>query len=176
MKSRIKLAAHDLFWLNPNAPDDQCAHGTIEFTVNGIEFVTCKSGELTVTGAALFLLRTLTCDHTRAHPVAPYNTLFPHCGYAAWPYEGEFEVLLMGCDLGVEVWVSHEVAGIRLVSSAGSELVTEEEWRVAVLGLAEQVSAYYRQCSPKAEIKDDYERQGWAAFWLEWDKLLPKAC
>ena len=173
----IRLVAHDLAWIGGEAddPNDHCAHGRVEFTVNETSFVTSEDGVLAVSGAAFFLLRTLASDHTGTSRVAEYNLLFPHCCFKPWPYEGTFKVLCMGCSLGVDIEVSHETTGVRFSSPAGIEVVSENDWKRAVLAFAAQVRAYYRRSTPKADIKDDYDRQGWAAFWQEWDARVDAA-
>jgi hypothetical protein len=52
-------------WIVENDRIDQCAHGDVAFTIDSIRFVGGEDGQfLTVSAAALFLLRTLTHDHT----------------------------------------------------------------------------------------------------------------
>jgi hypothetical protein len=176
----ITLAVYDICWFNGAAdqPEDYCAHGRVEFRVNETCFVSPEDGDWTVSAAALFLLRTLSHDHTLETPVAEENRLFPCCGHAVWPSDGpewKFEVLCVGCGDGIEVFVTHQAGYIVLSSDAGTETVCAREWRRAVLGFAEQVLGFYERCSPKVSIDDDHDRRGWALFWQEWDERVAAA-
>jgi hypothetical protein len=76
----ITLVAQNLQWIRgvTDDPQDQCAHGQVEFSVNNTEFVKPEDGILTVSAAGLFLLRTLSHNHTSTDSVAEGNLLFPH--------------------------------------------------------------------------------------------------
>jgi hypothetical protein len=79
-------------------PTDQCAHGDVVFTIDSVPFVTGDDVEdVTVSAAALFLLRTLTHNHTAADLVAEESQLFPHCGHSAVAITGRFPVVVFGC-------------------------------------------------------------------------------
>ncbi len=73
----IKLNAHDLCWIQSTAddPKDQCAHGSVEFSCDGIPIIEPDDGEWTVSAAGLYLLRTITDDHTPELSVAESNFL-----------------------------------------------------------------------------------------------------
>ena len=75
----IRLAVHDLSWVTGRAddPEGQCAHGTVEFSADDRHFVRPEEGELTVSAAGLFLLRSLTDDNTPDNPIAECTLLFP---------------------------------------------------------------------------------------------------
>jgi hypothetical protein len=170
----ITLVAHDLCWINDATedPQDQCAHGTVEFRVNDTTFVKPEDGQWTVSGAALFLLRTLSHDHTATVRVTDSNFLFPCCANTAWPDDGEFSTLCVGCNTGIDIEITHQEGAVRLTSPAGTEVVSENQWRLAVLGFAEQVLDFYKRCAPKADLDDDHDRQGWTAFWQEWKQRV----
>ena len=82
----LRLLAHDLCWINGAVDDplDQCAHGKVEFTVNGDSLVKPQDGDWTVSATALYLLRSPSDEHTWANPMAESNFLFPHCGFNVW--------------------------------------------------------------------------------------------
>lgn len=166
----ITLAAHDLCWVNGAAddPHDQCAHGKVEFRVGQTAFIAPDDSEWTVSGAGLYLLRTLSFDHTPEDSVAETNFLFPCCAFSVWPQEGRFNVLCMGCPRGIDVSVRHAEGNVHLTAGRHDEWVSEAVWRTAVLGFVKQIEDFYSACSPKAPIDDDYDRAGWATFWQEW--------
>jgi hypothetical protein len=83
---------------------DQCAHGDVVFAIDSIPFAAGREAkDLTVSAAALFLLRTLAHDHTPAVPVAEDSQLFPHCGHAVYTSEERFPVLVLGCNDGIDL-------------------------------------------------------------------------
>ena len=166
---RIVLQPTAMCWHSEDA-FDQCAHGSVAFTIDAIPFVGGSDAEgLTVSAAALFLLRTLTHDHTPAHPVAEYSQLFPCCGYTAYPNDGRFPVLVMGCNVGIEVDVTHSAGMVHLRGQDGTEAtVTATEWRDAVVGFVDAVQGFYDEAPPRQPFGDDLEDEGWRTFWNEW--------
>ena len=76
----------------PEDPNDLCAHGTVEFSVDGVLLVTPEDGEWTVSATGLYLLRTLTDDHTPEASVCEGNLLFPCCAFSVWPLAGRYAV------------------------------------------------------------------------------------
>jgi hypothetical protein len=142
---------------------------------NGHDFVPDASEVFTVSAAALFMLRTIESDYGLERIDASSNYLIPHCGHTAWlcGENGRLEVL--GCNDGVDIRVEHVVSGyVRLTSGTLGTDVPEAEWKAAVVGFAEQVKAFYRRSLPKESIDDQFDRQGWSAFWSEYDSLLAK--
>lgn len=168
----IDLRPTEMCW-NPameDDPTDQCAHGGIVFTIDGVAFASGADAEdITVSAAALFLLRTLTYDHTRRHPVAEGSQLFPCCGFTAHPTAGRFPVLVHGCNVGVDVDVIHSSGTVTIRAEDGMEAtVTEIEWRDAVVTFADEVQAFCDASPPREPFNDEFEDAGWAAFWQEW--------
>jgi hypothetical protein len=153
-----------------NDPTDQCAHGGVVFTIDSRPFVGGSEAEdLTVSAAALFLLRTLTHDHSAAKPVAESSQLFPHCGFTAYPVEGRFRVLLPGCNVGIELDITHRADTVSVRSEDGNEAtLSAAEWRDAVVGFVDAVQAFYDASPPRQPLDDNYEDEGWRVFWCEW--------
>lgn len=169
---RIVLQPVAMGWITGTEDDgtDQCAHGDVVFTIDAIPFVGGTDAEgVTVSAAALFLLRTLTHDHTAAHPVAEYSQLFPCCGFTVYPNDGRFPVQVLGCNVGIDVDVTHSARTVHLRGPDGTEAtVTETEWKDAVVGFVDAVQAFYDAAPPRQPIDDDFEDEGWRAFWKEW--------
>jgi hypothetical protein len=153
-----------------NDPTDQCAHGDVVFTIDSIPFAGGSEAEcLTVSAAALFLLRTLTHDHTAASPVAEWSQLFPHCGFTAHPVAGRFPVVVYGCNAGIDIDVTHTAGTVHLRGQDGTEAtVTATEWRDAVVEFVDAVQAFYDASPPREPFDDDFEDEGWRTFWNEW--------
>jgi len=166
----ITLQPHDLCWTHGAAddPQDQCAHGKVEFTIDGAALIAPSYGEWTLSAAALYLLRALSDDHSRENPVAEDNFLFPCCGFTVWLTEGRYRVMCMGCSHGIEIYIRHESSAVHITSGERCFTVLSQEWHAAVIGFADQIESYYARCSPKAEPDDLIDREGWTAFWSEW--------
>lgn len=166
----VRLIAHNLTWIEGSVDDplDQCAHGRIEFTVDGHPLVAVYSGEWTLSAAALYLLRSITDDHTPEKPISEGNFLFPCCGFNVWECEQRYPVMAMGCNTGVDVWIEHH-DGLVLLSTDGLSLsVSEGDWRRAVVAFVDQIEQFYAACRPKVDLDVAEDREGWAAFWKEW--------
>lgn len=136
----ITLDTDKLHWMNnQDERSDQCAHGNVTFAVNGVEFVNAASGDMTVSAAALFLLRTIEHDNTPGSAVTG-GQLFPRCGFNAWLIEAEFPVLVLGCNNGVDVSVVRDGDNVQFTASTGlSASATIIEWRWAVLRFVKQI-------------------------------------
>lgn len=173
----ITLIAHQLCWIKGELddPNDHCAHGRIEFTVNETLFIKPEDGEWTVSAAGLYLLRTLSFDHEPGDAVTEQNFLFPCCGHGLWLNENtsEFGVICLGCGTGIDVTVYHtENRMVELSLGEKKAVVSKAEWRSAVLAFAVQVTNFYASCTPKVKPDDNIVREGWAAFWQEWDNRM----
>ena len=168
----IILSIQEFQWINgpDDDPGDQCAHGRVLFRVNDTEFIKPEDGIWTVSASALYLLRTLSENHTVDHSVAEGNFLFPHCGFHVWLSGERFKVMCMGCSNGIDLEITHHKGVVAIKSVVSSEIVPESEWTRAVLAFADSVEKFYQSSLPKAAIEDKIERQGWTAFWQEWDE------
>lgn len=132
--------------------------------------------EWTVSGAALFLLRSVFHNHSKANSVAESNMLIPCCGFTPYKDTGErFSLLLMGCNHGVDPEVTHGGSQVRVEHMGESRSLSIEAWSSAVASFSEQVLAFYQSCSPKAEIDDVHYREGWEEFWREYHDLKGRA-
>jgi hypothetical protein len=161
----------NLRWINGAADDpaDFCAHGDIDFRIGCDTLLNPGGRELTVSAAALYLLRTLFVPHTRAAPVGDH--LFPCCGFDLYDVAGEPDVVICGCPAGEDFEVLHQVSGAGVVvrASDGREWsVGWPEWRAAVYGFADRVSGFYASCSPKQVAAED--AAGFAKFVAEWER------
>jgi hypothetical protein len=161
----------NLRWIQGAAdePKDLCAHGDVEFRIGADVLLDATSGkDLTVSAAALYLLRTLSIPHTLEAPVGDH--LFPCCGFNMYDVPDQDDVVISGCPNGEDFEVLHHVSGTGVVirSAVGREwLVGWPEWRAAVFGFADLVSGFYAACSPKEPDPDDVA--GLRKFAAEWE-------
>ncbi len=168
----ITLQAIDLCWVSDGdgAINDQCAHGLCSFIVDDVKFIVPDDGEWTLSATALYLLRTLELNHQAEAKVAESNFLFPCCAFSARAGIGKFSVVCCGCNIGLDVWVSHKDGEVELTSNKGSLIVSRKDWAAAVTQFADQITRFYENSAPKEHIKDAHDREGWAAFWDEYNQ------
>jgi hypothetical protein len=161
-----------LRWVTGAADDpaDICAHGDVEFRIGDDVLLDATTGrDVTVSAAALYLLRTLSVPHSNDSPVGDH--LFPHCGHSIFDVPGQEDVLILGCPSGVDFEVLHEVSGAGVVirSEEGRQWrVGWPDWRLAVFGFADWVAAFYADCSPKQPSEGD--AAGYRKFKDEWKR------
>jgi hypothetical protein len=166
----VYLQPVNLRWIQGAAddPTDLCAHGDVEFRIGDDVLLDTNGKDLTVSAAALYLLRTLSLPHSKEAPVGDH--LFPCCGFAMWDIPDQADVALCGCPNGEDFEVLHQVDGAGVVVQAADGRrwkVGWPEWRAAVLGFADRVSKFYAACSPKQPSEDD--AAGFRKFKAEWE-------
>jgi hypothetical protein len=168
----VQLSPVDLRWINGSEDDpaDLCAHGDFEFRIDGEVLSDGSAGrELTLSAAALYLLRTLSRSHTKDEPLGDH--LFPCCAHAMYDVPDQDDVAIVGCFNGVDFEVDHRDGGTSvLVRGADGRgwSVDRQSWRDAVFAFADAVSEFYARSSPKRPAADDAD--GFRAFQDEWER------
>jgi hypothetical protein len=163
------LLLNDVHWL-PHTPEqtDLCAHGEVTVQIGTQQLVTPADGDWCVSAAAIYLLRTLTTDHTPERPVGEH--LIPHCGHTMFAQTGSDDVLIMGCPHGVTWDVLHQPGYVLLRTAEGvEEQVPTREWQQAVLKFVNEVEQFYARSLPKV-LADTDDPAGYAAFQAEWKR------
>ena len=91
----IRLLVRDFQWIKGmnDDPGDQCAHGRVILNVNDTEFVKPEDGIWTISASALYLLRTLSENHTAENSVAESNFLFSVVRHLEWIIPLPFAVI-----------------------------------------------------------------------------------
>lgn len=80
-------------------------------------------------------------------------------------------VLLDGDPCGTDWAVRHDGDMIELETMNGTvERVPSVRYREQVLQFVDKVEAYYLACMPKAIPEEEWNREGWPAFWNEWHR------
>lgn len=167
----VVLEPVNLRWINGAADDpaDFCAHGDVTFRIDGDTLLETSGRALTVSAAALYLLRTLSTPHTHDSPVGDH--LFPCCGFSLYDVPGEPDVVVCGCPNGEDFEVLHQFDGSGVVVRAADGRkwpVKWPDWRAAVFEFADTISAFYAACSPKRPAPED--AAGYAKFVSEWER------
>lgn len=168
----VAIRPKGLHWIK-GAPDDStdlCAHGHVEFRILGEVLVHPEHDlEVTVSAAALYLLRTLAAEHRRDSPVG--DQLFPCCGFAMFDESGSQDVLILGCPNGLDFEVFHGPGRAHVIVRArdGREWrATWSEWQSAVFAFADAVSEFFAAAAPKTPSPDD--QAGFRKFVGEWER------
>ena len=172
----VELHGLNLGWLGGDDDEaDQCAHGAVHLCVDGQILVGPDDGELTVSAAGLYLLRTLETDHVVGDALTDpdHNQLFPCCGHSV--FAGDDRCVIVGCATGVDVWVRTKGDVVTLQRGDISATVSRAEWREAVLGFVGQVDSFYAASSSRDAIEDAAEAAGWQMFWAEWKQRVSTA-
>lgn len=160
----------NLHWIKDTVDDqhDLCAHSPVEFRVGDAVFVCPEDGDWTVSAAALYLLRTLTHDHTTEQPIGDH--LFPCCGFFMYAIEGQEDVVICGCPSGQDCSVRHIGGNVQLQIDGGPCVtVSAAEWRSAVHDFSDAVHNFYERCTPKQPY-DTEDQKGFHAFKREWSR------
>lgn len=147
-------------------PEDQCAHGYIKFEIDEL-VISNADEEWTVSAAALFLLRTVSNDHTLKSSVAEYNYLIPCCGFNPFKGDGDFNLILMGCNSGLNPDIIHNNGDVSISFEGQSRTISLSEWAQAVVSFTDQVLDFYTSSAPKFALQDKHDKEGWRLFWEE---------
>lgn len=162
---KFSIDATELCWIDGSADnaDDLCLHGhAIVYIGNErLEF------DATVSATALYLLKTLTEEHI----IHKDNQMLPCCGHFYIPDENLENVTICGCDEGIDWTVKHSAGDVILILESGTEItIPLEEYKQKVYKFADKIEDYYNLCSPKNVPSDEFERDGYIAFWNEWHR------
>ncbi len=162
---KFLIDATKLCWIDGNADnaDDLCLHGHAIACIGNerLEF------DATVSATALYLLKTLTEEHI----IHKDNQMLPCCGHFYIPDENLENVTICGCNKGIDWTVKHSGSNVILILESGTVItVPIEEYRQEVYKFADKIENYYKLCSPKNVPSDEFERNGYIAFWNEWHR------
>ena len=162
----FKIKADHFEWIGGTAddPKDLCLHGHV--TVQFGDIVLEDHG--TVSATALYLLKTLSEDKIMAHHDIQ---MIPCCGHCLIANADLTEVQISGCDNGTDWSTIHEGNAVRFVLPSGrEEVVSLRDYRYEVLDFADSVKRFYDACTPKELPGNEFDRNGYIAFWNEWQR------
>lgn len=166
----LTLLPTRLHWIKDDGIDDPCdfcAHSLVQFEIEGQQVTPADVGDITVSAAAIYLLRTLESDHVLESETD--ELLFPHCGHAMYD-TGDQDVTIVGCPNGFDVSVIRNGETVSLGTEDGrSFVVSFKDWRPAVFGFSDHVRAFYKNSLPKT-FSDKYDERGFERMWSEWDR------
>lgn len=161
----FSIDVKNLHWIveEEDAPYDLCAHGDMTAVIGNETF----EFDGTASATALYLLKTLTEDHQ----IGEDNQMMPCCGHFMIANEAVDNVHICGCCNGIDWDVLHVEDKIKITTETGREtLIEPEEYRKAVFAFADKVEAFYQSSSEKMLPDEEFERNGYIAFWKEWNR------
>ena len=166
--TRFHIDAERLCWIKDDGtddPDDFCLHGQVIVKI-GEETLEYHS---TVSAAGLYLLRTLSDNHIIHHDQA----MIPCCGHWMRANDDLTAVDIGGCPNGVDWSVIHDNDKVRLITDTGKEtFIAIDDYREKILIFVNKVEAFYKNSAKKnLSETDDFSRNGYIAFWNEWNRL-----
>lgn len=173
--SKFDIKLYDLHWLRDiDETLDRCAHGHIKVRI-GTEIVCDKETlEVAVNATALYLLRSLKSDYKKGDYA---SQMLPCCGHFMMADVSKDYVVICGCPNGIDWTITH-TGDNKVLHTAESGSVAEigqTEYKELVLEFADQVENFYKSSLPKAIPDNDIDREGYKAFWTEWDNLRKDA-
>jgi hypothetical protein len=160
---KIKIKVNTLYWIDETKddPNDLCLHGDIIVTIGEEEL----SYSCTVSAAALRMLKTLSEDHLPTKG----DQMLPCCGDFMIPNKTLDEVEIIGCDNGIDWTVLHDNGMVKLINEKGNTVFAYYlQYKEEVLRFADTVENFYKESLPKNIPEDEFERNGYIAFWNEW--------
>ena len=158
----FKIRVNSLYWMNEikDDPNDLCLHGDITVTIGEEKLSYFCIGS----AAALRMLKTLSEDHLPTKG----EQMVPCCGFSMIPNENLDEVDIIGCDNGVDWAVLNEDGMFKLITGNGNTVfVYYLQYKGEILRFADIVEYYNKKSLPKNIPEDEFERNGYMAFWNE---------
>lgn len=162
----FSIKVSNLHWMDGVEPiEDLCLHGNVTVTI-GNELL--KYDPATVSSTALYLLKSIKEDHK----IYESNQMLPCCGFFMIANETLSKVDICGCPNGVDWSVLHENNDVVLITEMGKRTVIPiDEYKKTVFAFADLIESFYKSSEDKTIPKDEFDRNGYIAFWNEWNAL-----
>lgn len=162
----FEIKASNLHWMEGTEPtEDLCLHGKATAII-GDEIL--QYDDATVSATALYLLKSIKEDHK----LYESNQMLPCCGFFLIADESLSKVDICGCPNGVDWSVIHEKDCVVLITEAGTGTVIPiEEYKQAVFAFADLIESFYNISEMKKLPENEFDRNGYIAFWNEWKSL-----
>ena len=163
------IDADEFHWIDDTQddPEDLCLHARVTAQIGDVSI----EEYATVSATALYLLKSIEEDHIIDKSIQ----MLPCCGHFLVASGDLSEVDILGCNIGYDWSVIHDGDKVKLILPDGREtIVPLTEYKSVVFGFADKVEAFYNVCSPKVIPNDEFDRNGYIAFWNEWHRRREK--
>lgn len=166
----FEIRVKKLYWIDESEDykEDLCLHGDLEIKIN--DQVVQYSPTVSVTG--LRLLRSLFKDHQKDNG----KHLFPCCGNTMIANEKGNRVEIIGCNQGLDWSIKHEDGLVTI--EADENLKTTYyylQYKREVLNFIKQIEDFYKEKGQRILLENEIDKEGYLAFWKEWNDLRKKA-
>ncbi len=169
--NRFEVTANNFHWIDGSLdnPEDLCLHGDVTVLIGGESL----SYECCVSASAIQMLKSLTENHKITKTG---EQMLPCCGHFMIPNETLDSVNNMGCINGIDYSVKRNKKNIVIKTENENEyIVPMDDYTSEVLKFAHLVEEYYKNSTPKVLPHDEWERNGYLAFWREWERRINMA-
>ena len=162
----FSIEVSNLHWMDGvKQAEDLCLHGD---TIAVIGDEVLKYDDATVSSTALYLLKSIKENHK----IYESNQMLPCCGFFMIANETLSKVDICGCPNGVDWSVLHENDDVILITETGKRTVIPiDEYRKTVFAFADLIESFYNNAKDKIIPEDEFDRNGYVAFWNEWKAL-----
>lgn len=159
-------------WIKDDGLEDQadlCSHGELFLKIGDEILSDSKSGSWCLSASGLYLLRTVKQDYSMGDFD---NYLVPCCGHIMIPNGEKDYVLICGCNNGIDWNVKHKNGKVEFITEKGIKTIIPIEFYVnQVIEFTDQIEQFYGDPKAKEVPKDDFDRNGFSQFWIEWSNL-----
>ena len=162
----FRIDVDGMQWIGGSAddPHDLCLHGHVKVQIGDTQL----DDHGTVSSTALYLLKTLTENKIMSELDIQ---MIPCCGHTLFANKELTEVTVSGCDKGTDWSTFHLGNFVKLILPNGKEsTVSLADYAKEVFAFADKVEAFYNACSPKILPDNEFDRNGYIAFWNEWHR------
>lgn len=167
---KFKIKSKDFHWIDyqSSSSEDLCLHGIVEIKINN-QLIKC---DCCVSAAALKFLKTINENHVSG---LSGNHILPCCGNTLIANPELDNVEIVGCDNGVDFDVRHDGDFVIISSSEVRHKIPIQVYTYEVLKFAHEVKKFYDNSEVKLLPNDEFERDGYIAFWNEWNRRFEDA-
>ncbi|HIT72412.1 MAG TPA: DUF3885 domain-containing protein [Candidatus Fimicola cottocaccae] len=164
----FQINAYDFYWIDgtKDNKDDLCLHGDVSVRIEKeiLSYSCC------VSASALRMLETIKNDH---YITNTGEQMLPCCGHSMFADENLENVYISGCDNGVDYEVKHNDNIVIIKTEKGNTYnIRLSDYKEEVVNFANKVQEFYNKCYEKILPKNDFEKNGYIAFWNEWKRLI----
>lgn len=168
-RGQFRIIAENLCWIDGSQddPEDLCLHGDVSVIINDEALgYSCSAS-----AAALQMLKTLTENHE----IGDGEQMLPCCGHGMFANEALDTVSIIGCGNGVDYAIGHREGFVVLTTERGNCYeIDRNDYRREVLKFAHLIKDFYQHCANKILPEEKWQREGYLAFWNEWERRINK--
>jgi len=170
----FELRIIDLRWHSgeKDDPDDLCLRGKV-FVRIGDEVIDdgVSHDGWCVSAGAYRLLESLYGDY-KYDSEAYLEHLLPCCGHWVIVDEKTDKLNIIGCINGLDWAITHKDSAVILTTDSNTQVsIPFDEYQKIIYNFADEIKAFYDQCSPKKTFYWDFEEHVYRKFWENWDEM-----